>query len=192
MFFPWFGNNVNTFSHTVGEVFWHTCAFRELYYTPRSPSQLLRTLFLSKNMDWLRGNMIWFCICAGSWIRRKLYSMYWLLSGAFCSAAQEWKTSKGNSEMFTQFPFLFLTILNREKLFTCYRGCFTTVTSYRNVLKLRVLAETNCSLYLWLASPRREDRYCSTVGPSIVQTTPPGLNKSPLLQGICILLSHMT
>lgn len=72
MFFPWFGNNVNTFSHTVGEVFWHTCAFRELYYTPKSPSQLLRTLFLSKNMDWLRGNMIWFWICAGSWIRGKL------------------------------------------------------------------------------------------------------------------------
>lgn len=72
MFFPWFGNNVNTFSHAVGEVFWHTCAFQERCYPPRSPSQLLRTLFLSKNMDWLRGNMIWFCICAGSQIRRKL------------------------------------------------------------------------------------------------------------------------
>lgn len=92
------------------------------------------------------------------------YSMYWLLSAAFCSAAREWETSKGNSEMFTQLPFLFLTRLNREKLFTCCRGCFTTVTSYRNGLKLQVLAETNCSFCLCLVSPRREDRYCLLCG----------------------------
>lgn len=51
MFFPWFGNNVNTFSHVVGEALWHTCALGQLYYTPRPPAQLLRALFLSKNMD---------------------------------------------------------------------------------------------------------------------------------------------
>lgn len=51
MFFPWFGNNVNAFSHTVGEALWHTCALGQLCYPPRSPTQLLRALFLSKNMD---------------------------------------------------------------------------------------------------------------------------------------------
>lgn len=116
--------------------------------------------------------------------------MFWLLSRAFCSTAQS-ERGAGTAQRCLHSSLSILTILNKEKLFTCSRGCFATVTSYRNVLKFGVLAETNECLCLWLESPSREDRPRSSLGPSVLKSALPHPNKSQLLQGTCILFFQM-
>lgn len=117
-------------------------------------------------------------------------SMFWLLSRAFCSTAQS-ERGAGTAQRCLHSSLSVLTILNKEKLFTCSRGCFATVTSYRKVLKFGVLAETNDCLCLWLESLRTEDRSRSSLGPSVLKSALPNPNKSQFLQGTCTLLFQM-